>query len=90
MQIRGGSSELTNYFPKIRILDQYFELLKPAIYKCLNVLEIWEYNSRGLIYTPLGGNWADEYPTSGYTLYDNVLRYWALREARVHCLKMRF
>ena len=30
----------------------------------------------------MGGNWADEYPTSGYTLYDNVLRYWHLREAR--------
>ena len=23
--------------------DQYFKLLKPAVYKCLNVLEIWEY-----------------------------------------------
>jgi hypothetical protein len=68
-------SENTNF------RDQYFELLKPAIYKCLDVLEIWEYNSRGLIYTPLGGNWADEYPTSGYTLYDNVLHYWALKES---------
>jgi hypothetical protein len=29
----------------------------------------------------LGGNWADEYVTSGYTLYDNVLRYWALKNA---------
>jgi hypothetical protein len=29
----------------------------------------------------LGGNWADEYITSGYVLYDNVLRYWALKNA---------
>jgi hypothetical protein len=32
-----------------------------------------------LIYTPLGGNWADEYVLSGYTLYDNLLRYWSLK-----------
>jgi hypothetical protein len=45
----------------------------PKIEKALFVLQVWEYNGRGLIYSPLGGNWADEYVTSGYTLYDNVL-----------------
>ena len=55
--------------------------LKEKIYKALSCLKSWEYNQRGLVYSPLGGNWADEYVTSGYTLYDNVLRYWALKNA---------
>ena len=28
---------------------------------------------------PLSGNWADEYITDGYVLYDQLLRIWALR-----------
>jgi GH15 family glucan-1,4-alpha-glucosidase len=28
---------------------------------------------------PLSGNWADEYITDGYVLYDQLLRVWALR-----------
>ncbi len=52
--------------------------LYPKIKRTLALLEAWEYNARHLIYTPLGGNWADEYILSGYTLYDNSLRYLAL------------
>ncbi|WP_294296600.1 glycoside hydrolase 100 family protein [uncultured Chryseobacterium sp.] len=55
------------------------EQLQLQVYKALSCLKTWEYNQRGLVYSPLGGNWADEYVTSGYTLYDNVLRYWALK-----------
>lgn len=55
------------------------EKLKEPIVKAFCCLETWEYNNRGLLYGPLGGNWADEYVTSGYTLYDNVLRLWAFR-----------
>lgn len=54
-------------------------LLKPKIREVLQVLSAWEFNGRNLIYTPLGGNWADEYVLSGYTLYDNLLRYWSLK-----------
>ncbi|AZB07338.1 hypothetical protein EG344_00030 [Chryseobacterium sp. G0162] len=57
------------------------ETLKDKIYKAFDCLKTWEFNQRGLIYSPLGGNWADEYVTSGYVLYDNVLRYWALKNA---------
>jgi glycogen debranching enzyme len=53
--------------------------LEEPIKKAFHCLETWEYNSRGLLYGPLGGNWADEYVTSGYTLYDNVLRFWAFK-----------
>lgn len=52
--------------------------LQHSIYKALSVLNCWEFNGRNLIYTPIGGNWADEYVTTGYTLYDNLLRYWAV------------
>jgi len=55
--------------------------LKNQIYLAFSCLKSWEFNQRGLLYSPLGGNWADEYVTSGYVLYDNVLRYWALKNA---------
>jgi hypothetical protein len=29
------------------------------------------------LYVPLSGNWADEYITDGYVLYDQLLRVWA-------------
>lgn len=49
------------------------------IQKCLHLLEAWEFNNQHLIYVPLSGNWADEYITDGYVLYDQLLRVWALR-----------
>lgn len=55
--------------------DELKKSQKEKIYKALSCLKSWEYNQRGLVYSPLGGNWADEYVTSGYTLYDNVLRF---------------
>jgi len=47
--------------------------------RTVRLLDTLEYNGRHLVYTPAGGNWADEYLTEGYTLYDQVLRAWALR-----------
>ncbi|MBG6110504.1 GH15 family glucan-1,4-alpha-glucosidase [Flavobacterium sp. CG_9.10] len=49
------------------------------IEKCFALLEAWEFNNRGLLYVPLSGNWADEYITDGYVLYDQLLRIWALK-----------
>ena len=49
------------------------------IQKCLQLLEAWEFNNRHLMYVPLSGNWADEYITDGYVLYDQLLRIWALK-----------
>jgi len=56
--------------------EESWKTLKPAIEKCRNYLKAIEFNNKGWIYTPLSGNWADEYPIHGYTLYDNVLRLW--------------
>lgn len=49
------------------------------IEKCLQLLEAWEFNNKHLLYVPLSGNWADEYITDGYVLYDQLLRVWALK-----------
>lgn len=55
--------------------------LFPKVKKVFEVLKVYEFNGRGLMYVPLGANWADEYVTQGYTLYDQLLRIWALRSA---------
>jgi Alkaline and neutral invertase len=52
---------------------------KNHIEKCLQLLEAWEFNNKHLLYVPLSGNWADEYITDGYVLYDQLLRVWALK-----------
>lgn len=52
---------------------------EPQIQKCLSLLESWEFNNQHLMYVPLSGNWADEYITDGYVLYDQLLRIWALK-----------
>ena len=49
------------------------------IEKCLTLLDAWEFNNKHLLYVPLSGNWADEYITDGYVLYDQLLRIWALK-----------
>ena len=53
------------------------EELQQSVERALAVLEAWELNQRGLLYVPRAGNWADELPLGGYTLYDQVLRLWA-------------
>ncbi|MFA9193614.1 fructofuranosidase/invertase [Flavobacterium sp. FBOR7N2.3] len=57
----------------------FVEKHKPNIEKCLSLMEAWEFNNNHLMYVPLSGNWADEYITDGYVLYDQLLRIWALR-----------
>ena len=52
---------------------------KYHIEKCLSLLEAWEFNNKHFLYVPLSGNWADEYITDGYVLYDQLLRIWALK-----------
>ncbi|MBA4303520.1 MAG: hypothetical protein C0424_04785 [Sphingobacteriaceae bacterium] len=49
----------------------------PTVNKLRTLFCAWEFNHADLLYTPLGGNWADEYVTHGHTLYDNSLRLWA-------------
>jgi len=53
------------------------EFLQKDIKKEFKLLSAWEFNGKHLIYTPMSGNWADEYPYHGYLLYDNLLYFWA-------------
>jgi GH15 family glucan-1,4-alpha-glucosidase len=57
----------------------FVEEYTDAIERCLKLMEAWEFNNKHLIYVPLSGNWADEYITDGYVLYDQLLRVWALK-----------
>lgn len=52
---------------------------RASVTNALKLLKAWEFNGRGLMFVPPGGNWADEYVSYGYTLYDQLLRLWALR-----------
>lgn len=57
----------------------FLEKLKPHILKGFAIQQSWEYNDGDLMNVPRSGNWADEYPTQGFILYDQLLRVWALR-----------
>jgi hypothetical protein len=61
--------------------EELLERYKTQITKCFEVMEIWEYNGKGLMYVPQSGDWADEYIQHGYILYDQLLRLWALEMA---------
>lgn len=58
------------------------EELKSTAYHQANAIfklaDAWEFNDKNLMYVPMSSNWADEYVTHGYVLYDQILRYWAL------------
>ncbi len=55
--------------------DRFLEEFLPAIQKVEFLLGAWEYNTKGLLYIPETGDWADEYLQHGYVLYDQLL-YW--------------
>lgn len=70
-----GVCQYAFYTNDIKFIEKY----KHNIKKALQLLEAWEFNNKHLIYVPLSGNWADEYITDGYVLYDQLLRVWALK-----------
>jgi hypothetical protein len=59
------------------------EHYRSSIERALFLAGCWEYNNRGLIYTPISGNWADEYVQQGYVLSDQLLYETALRGGTV-------
>ena len=68
------------YFKKTN--DRSFiKEMQQTIRKIFKMLAIWEFNGRGLLYIPQGGNWADEFVLEGYNLTEQLLYYWALEEA---------
>lgn len=65
-----------------RVTDDagFLERMLPVIEKVRFLLGAWEFNSRGLLYVPQTGDWADEYIHNGYVLYDQLLYLQAQRE----------
>lgn len=55
----------------------FLDAHRPTILQGLSLLDTWEFNRRGLIYMPQGGDWADEYIYHGYVLLPQLLRLWA-------------
>ncbi len=68
-----GAFHYLEAFPNSPLREDLYQ----ACARIFSLLNAWEYNSRGLIYTPEGGTWADDYILGGYTFYDQVLRLWA-------------
>jgi hypothetical protein len=70
-----GVCQYAYYKGDAAIVSEY----KSQIEKGFGLLDAWEFNNKHLLYVPLSGNWADEYITDGYVLYDQLLRIWALK-----------
>lgn len=66
---------------KFQLSKNQTGITEAAVIRAIDLLEALEYNGKGLIYLPLGGNWADEYLVHGYTLSDQLLRARALQMA---------
>lgn len=61
--------------------DQAFlDQVRDALERTRHLLGCWEFNTRGLLYVPVTGDWADEYVQDGYVLYDQLLYLRAQRE----------
>lgn len=54
----------------------------PCLRRIQFLLGAWEFNTKGLLYIPETGDWADEFLQHGYVLYDQLLYYQALRSLR--------
>lgn len=59
--------------------ERFLERAARPMDKVRFLLGAWEFNTRGLIYVPQTGDWADEYLHHGYVLYDQALYLQALR-----------
>lgn len=60
--------------------DDFLDAILTPLERVRFLLGSWEFNTRGLLYIPPTGDWADEYVQSGYVLYDQLLYLQAQRE----------
>ncbi|HET8913703.1 MAG TPA: glycoside hydrolase 100 family protein [Ktedonobacteraceae bacterium] len=58
--------------------SRFKKAVRPNVERALFLAGCWEFNNRGFLYTPLSGNWADEYIQQGYVLSDQLLYQLAL------------
>lgn len=59
----------------------FLNRMQSSVERVFSLLLSWEFNARGLLYVPKGGNWADDFLLEGYNLSEQLLYYWALKEA---------
>lgn len=71
-----GVGQYYKYTKDVKFLKNFYDSSK----KSLDYLESLELNGRGFVFVPTGGNWADEYVTHGYTLFDQLLYLQALKD----------
>ncbi|MEQ8846659.1 glycoside hydrolase 100 family protein [Botrimarina sp.] len=65
--------------------EEFLQAMLDPLEKVRFLLGAWEFNTRGLLYIPPTGDWADEYLQSGYVLYDQLLYLQVLRTfCRIH------
>jgi len=65
--------------------EEFLQRMLEPLEKVRALLGAWEFNTRGLLYIPPTGDWADEYLQSGYVLYDQLLYLQVQREfCRMH------
>ncbi len=60
--------------------EDFLDSILPVVERVRFLLGAWEFNTRGLLYVPQTGDWADEYIHHGYVLYDQLLYLQGLRE----------
>ncbi len=58
--------------------ERFLSEFMPSLQKVEFLLGAWEFNTKGLLYIPETGDWADEYLQHGYVLYDQLLYLRAL------------
>ncbi len=80
-----GVGQYIKYSKDINFLKEFFE----SVEKVIKYLECVELNGKGFLYIPNGGDWADEYITHGYVLFDQLLYYQALKEYSYMLKKMK-
>lgn len=71
-----GIGQYYKYSKDNKFLKEFFD----SVEKTIQYLKCVELNGKGFLYIPNGGDWADEYITHGYVLFDQLLYYQALKE----------
>lgn len=66
--------------------EEFLDSMLEPLERVRQLLGAWEFNTRGLLFIPPTGDWADEYLQSGYVLYDQLLYYQAQKQSCIiHC-----
>ncbi len=71
-----GVGQYYKYTKDKKFLKNFFNSFEKAICYLFSL----ELNGKGFLYIPTGGDWADEYITHGYVLFDQLLYLQSLKE----------